>query len=93
MATTSAPPGVALHGWGVYYRSMTNTETLESLKAHYTDAVNRGDSNRAMDIAAAYRRITERHISEDLDTTVEGWKDHYNQRFAEMMAIPADELI
>ncbi|MPZ27556.1 MAG: hypothetical protein GEV12_14400 [Micromonosporaceae bacterium] len=44
-----------------------HTETLTSLREHYQDAVNRGDTDRAIDIASTYRKLTDRLISEDID--------------------------
>lgn len=64
------------------------TETLTSLTEHYTDAVRRGDTDRAIDVAEAYRKITGRLITEH-----HGYAAHYAERWAEQQAIPADELI
>lgn len=47
--------------------SQQHSETLASLRDHYRDALARGETYRAMDVASVYRRLTDRLISEDVE--------------------------
>lgn len=62
-----------------YTRDMTNTEKLQEQLHYYTRTGNH-------EAAAIARRNLKRESGES-------WIEHYNRRWHEQQAIPADELI